>query len=90
MEHIEHLKNWILEAIRKTYAKNVVRFSTDPESPDIINIELFDVPDSECRGAKSFLWKVIEWRSEDTGKYSFVPAVYSHSTTLEFYPECCV
>jgi len=90
MKRIEHLKNWILGAIRTTYVKNVVRFSSDSESPDIISIELYDIPDSECGRAKSFLWKVIEWRSEDTGKYSFVPAVYSHSKTLEFYPEYCI
>lgn len=89
MERIEHIENWIMDAVSKTYAKNVVRFSADPEAPDIISVELFDIPDSECRRAKSLLWEIIE-ESEDAGMCSFVPAVYSHSKTLEFYPEYCV
>lgn len=89
MDGIELIKKRILETIGKVYPKNVVRFATDPEAYDIISIELFDIPDAQCRDVKKFLWKVIEENSPDN-PCSFVPAVYSHSKTFEFYSDYCI
>lgn len=86
MDSLDLIKKKILEAIRRVYAENAVRFATDPEAGDIISIELFDIPDAECRNAKKFLWDVIEENCPGN-VYSFVPAVFSHSKTAEFYRE---
>jgi len=89
MECLELIENKILEAIRKTYVANKVRFATDPDANDIISVELFDIPDAECRNVKKYLWDVIEENCPDN-VYSFVPAVYSHSKTAAFYADYCL
>ena len=86
MDSLDLIENKILEAIRRTYVANTVRFTTDPEACDIVSIELFDIPDAECRNAKKFLWDIIDENCPDN-VYSFVPAVYSCSKTAEFYPD---
>jgi len=89
MDSLSLIETKILEAIRRKYVANTVRFTTDPEAGDIVSIELFDIPDVECRNVKKFLWDVIEENGQHN-MYSFVPAVYSHSKTAEFYPDLCV
>lgn len=89
MECLDLIKNKILGAIRKTYVANEVRFAADPDAGDIISVELFDIPDADCRNAKKYLWDVIEENCPEN-VYSFVPAVYSHSKTAEFYADYCI
>lgn len=89
MDSLDLIKKKILEAIRRAYVANTVRFATDPDASDIISIELFDIPDAECRDVKKFLWDIIDENCPDN-VYSFVPAVYSHSKTAEFYPDYCI
>ena len=87
MDKVDSVKGKILAGIREIYATNKVRFTTDPEAHDIFSVEIFDIPDDECKNAKERIWKIIE--AQEPSEVYFVPAVYSHTKTMECYKDMC-
>jgi hypothetical protein len=89
MDKLGQIEKSILDAIRETHPHNKIRFAIDPDAFDIINVEIFDIPDSEYGEVAEEIWDVID-DCYNGDEFTFIPSVFSHSKTVEFYSEYCI
>lgn len=87
MEGLEDIEKKIEDAIKVDYPVNRIRFAADPDAHDIVSVELFDVPDAECRDTKRRMWEIIDANCRGDDAFVFIPVVFSHSKTVRFYSE---
>lgn len=87
MESLGDIERRIEDAIKMDYPANRIRFAADPDAHDIVSVELFDVPDAECREVKGRMWEIIDANCREDAAFAFIPVVFSHSKTIRFYPE---
>lgn len=89
MYDVKEIKKKIKSDVLTHYPNHVVRFASDPEAHDIISVELYDVPDCECKSAKDCVWEIID-KNEADGDVMFVPSIFSHTKTRQYYAEYLV
>lgn len=86
MSDVKEIEKKIKSDVLTHYPNHVVRFASDPEAHDIISVELYDIPDCECKLAKDCVWEIID-RNEAEGDVMFVPSIFSHAKTQQYYSE---
>lgn len=61
-------------------------YSVDPDANDIVYIDVYDVPDNDCKVFVEKIWNVVD---KYKGKFeiAYVPSVVSRSKTIKYYPE---
>ena len=86
MDSMKEIEETIKAAVNARYPGHVVRFTSDSDAHDIISVELYDVPDADCKMAKDILWAIID-NNASYGDVMFVPSIFSHAKTARFYAE---